>query len=290
MTDSPTQLLYAAAGAPPVPGAETTDSARCWLCGGALDGSGVPRRQAVKATFTDHDCARAPESGAFCAACAWIMAERNDALTARTSKDKPQRGRNYSHFVKAGAWYPLSKAQKGDMRTLLLEPPFPELAVIADSGQKHLVFKARANPPDAAAGWVQFEEQAIWVDPAQLAETLELIDALYVMFSKEEIGTGAYNHRRILDFGLERWHALETKVRPLRNRTFFHLALFLAQRSDDDGRATDDGRRPAGNPVARRADRIQEQISDDDLDTVRESGAQRGVHEQPGEVRQLPLL
>lgn len=290
MTDSPTQLLYAAAGAPPVPGAETTDSARCWLCGGALDGSGVPRRQAVKATFTDHDCARAPESGAFCAACAWIMAERNDALTARTSKDKPQRGRNYSHFVKAGAWYPLSKAQKGDMRTLLLEPPFLELAVIADSGQKHLVFKARANPPGAAAGWVQFEEQTLWIEPAQLAETLELVEALYVAFSKEEIATGAYNHRRVLDFGLEQWRALETEIRPLRKRALFNLALFLAQRSDDDRGTTDDGRRSAGDSVARRAGGLQEQVPDDDLDAVREPGAQRGVHEQPGEVRQLPLL
>lgn len=290
MTDSPTQLLYAAAGAPPVPDAEPSDAALCWLCGGALDGSGVPRRQAIKATFTDHDCARAPESDAFCAACVWIMAERNDALTARTGKDKPQRGRNYSHFVKAGVWYPLGKAQKDAMRALLLEPPFPELAVIADSGQKHLVFKARANPPDAAMGWVQFEEQVIWVDPAQLATTLELVEALYVIFSKTEIATGAYNHRRILDFGLERWRALEAEVRPLRNRALFNLALFLAQRSDDDRGTTDDGRRPTGNPVARRAGGLQEQVPDDDLDAARESSAQRSVHEQPGEVRQLPLL
>jgi hypothetical protein len=143
--------------------------------------------------------------------------------------------RNYSHFIVAGEWIPLSKAEKWRMRQILLGVPFPKLAVIAVSGQKHLVFRARWNDEDAAAGWVQFEEAPIFVEPKQLAAKLDVVDALYQVFTKSEIATGHYAMRSIQQFGIERFMRLEATASQWRGQPLFDLALFLAQRSDENG-------------------------------------------------------
>ena len=154
---SPTQMLYHVATGCEIPDAP----GRCWLCGGpAFDPT--PRSEWVRDTFMDHDRVAAPESDVICAACVWATSDHNVELQQLTGKDKPQRMRNYSHVVADGRWIPLTKGQKREMAELLLSPHgLPELAVISESGQKHLIFKARVNAPGQPAGWVLFEETAI---------------------------------------------------------------------------------------------------------------------------------
>ena len=143
---TPTQLLYHAAGE--VFQCERISAQRCWLCGAETE-RGVAVKDRIKKTFTDIGYAQNPDGEYICDACAWSMNERGVKLAALVGKSKPSRMRNFSHFVKGGVWRPCSKAAKSQMADLLTHEALPELAVIALSGQKHLVFKSRANPPGA---------------------------------------------------------------------------------------------------------------------------------------------
>jgi hypothetical protein len=198
--------------------------------------------------------------------------------------------RNYSHFVVDGKWTPLSKGNKERMQEILLSPPFPEMAAIADSGQKHIAFRAKRNPSGARCGWVQFEEDALFVDPDRLAIILESIERLYVSFSKAEIESGDYKQYRVLDFGIECWQDLESDIAHLRGSLIFSLALFLAQKKEEYERDTSTGSGLADDNLAGGSGRLQEQVSPDDMEAVRGSSPQRGVHEQSGKVCQLALL
>jgi hypothetical protein len=265
----------------------------CRFCG--ENNAGMAFADWVKPTFTDFDKLQAGE--VVCDVCLFYFEEASVELARRMGKEKPQKMRNYSHFIVGGKWIPLSKGNKIQMRELLLGELFPELAAIADSGQKHIVFRAARNPPGSRAGWVQFEETKLYLIPEELRVLLVPIEDLYAAFSKGEIETGDYAGWRILKFGLLRWQELEDQVRPMRGKPIFTLALFLAQSPErgprsDDGISGDQepGREIADSNLAGHTGGLQEPLPDDDMDTVRKPGAQRSVHEQPGEVHQPTLF
>jgi len=258
----------------------------CRFCG-IESSEAVSFDEWVKPTFTDHD--KLLDGDGVCPDCLFWFDERSEEMAARVGKDKPQRMRNYSHFVVSGEWTPLSKGDKERMQTLLLSSPFPELAAIAESGQKHIVFRARRNSPGATCGWIQFEEQSLFVQPQELRDLMELIEALYVHFSKGEIETGNYKPYRVMSFGVEQWQELEEQVKPLRGGLLFRVVLFLAQRRDD-GRIEGAGNGPAMDSLAGDTAGLQEPLSAQHLAAVRGPREKRGVHKQPGQVRQLSLF
>lgn len=271
-----TTILYQAAGF------ETCQAdSRCWLCGGpAFDP--IPRREFVKPTFTDHDKVACSDSDVVCAACVFCHDERSEGLASLIGKEKPQRMRNYSHFVVDGKWIPLSKADKARIADLLLNGK-PELAIIAVSGQKHLIF--RAQP-----GWWQIEEQAVQPFPDKLRSLLNTIEALYTVFSKSEIEAGSYAQYRVRKFGLTEWWALESQIKPGRGSLPFQLALFLAQKGDGDDTGTRTGGGITGDHLAGDPDGLQEPLSEEYLATIRGQHPVGGLHQQPGQIHQLALL
>jgi len=193
----------------------------CRVCG--ADGAGLPFDSWVRQTFTDWD--KLVPGSILCHACQFSFAEASELLARRVGKEKPQRMRNYSHFVVDGAWEPLSKGNKARMREILLAG-IPQVAVIAESGQKHIVF--RASP-----GVVQFEESRV-DDISMLAQILASVEELYNGgLSKGEIESGRYAGYRILRFGFERWQELDGYLSPLRQSRTFALAMFLAQKEEE---------------------------------------------------------
>ena len=221
-----TQMIYRAAGAPPMAG---DIAGTCRTCGSP--GQGLLLVAWVRDTFTDHD--KLTAGTIICHACQFCFADQNQALTARLGKDKHQRMRNYSHFVFRGEWIPLSKGDKLRMRTILLA--VPDVAVVATSGQKHIIF--RAQP-----GWWQIEEQSVRAFPAELARLLPLVEEIYgAGISKAEIESGRYQQRRLLDFGLARWREVESELKPLRGTVRLQLALFLAQKGYEGDTGRDSG-------------------------------------------------
>lgn len=250
----------------------------CRICG-KVD-KGLLFTEWVKLTFTDFD--KLQSGDIICHACQFCFDERSELLAQRVGKDKPQRMRNYSHFVVGGEWIPLSKANKAKMRELLLYKS--EVAIIATSGQKHIIF--RAQP-----GWWQIEEHSAQPFPEMLERLLHIVEALYTTFSKSEIQSGDYAQYRIMRFGLREWHALEAQIAPWRGSQQLELALFLAQRKEIEDDTTSQGSgRPARNHLEGNSTRLQEPLSDEHLATIRGPDTISGVHEQPRKVHQLTLL
>lgn len=234
----------------------------------------------VRDTFTDHD--KLQPGAIICHACQFAFAESSDELALLVGKDKPQRMRNYSHFVIGNKWLPLSKGNKMSMRNILTSGDW-QIAIVADSGQKHIIFRAIPHV-------IQFEEHQIrnWHD---LGVLLEPIETLYSAgFAKGEIEIGQYAHYRILQFGISQWMALENKIKSSRQSALFALALFLAQK----GGSTDGNARESGIlamvDMAGSTDFLQEPLPPHDLAAVREQCAGSGIHKQPGEIYQLPLF
>lgn len=209
---------------------------RCRLCGAA--GEGQPFAAWVRPTFLDHDKLYPGEI--ICSSCSFWFEERSAALQARLQRDKPQPMRAYSHFIKGGVWTPCSKAHKAQMRALLTEPPFPELAVIAVSGQKHLAFRARRNAPGQPSGWAQFEETAVWVLPDQLISLWQHMAPLYAVFSKAEIASGRYSRKRLALLGADVWSQHELPLARRRGSALFDMALFLLTHSESQDEMADD--------------------------------------------------
>jgi len=259
----------------------------CCVCG--ADGIGLPFRDWVRDTFTDWDKLQAGDI--ICQPCQFAFCETSELLAARVGKDKLQRMRNYSHFIINGEWVPLSKGNKARMRDILLDGGW-SVAVIAESGQKHIIF--RAMP-----GQVQFEEQRL-TSLHGLEPLLVDIEALYDGgFSKGEIESGRYAQHRILKFGYSEWAGLESRmVSHYRGSLLFRLAIFLAQRKGEsendtgtaDG-ATQEVCASTGSALARDSAGLQEPLSARDMAAI--PGGNRGGgtdHEQPECIRQLTLL
>jgi hypothetical protein len=261
-----TSIIYRAAGSPEIPGAITEGT--CRTCG--EPGIGLSWAKWVKPTFTDHDKICGGEI--VCAACLFCFDDQRTDLAERMGKDKHQKMRNYSHFVAGGEWLPLSKGDKARMRDLLLAGP--EVAVIAVSGQKHLAFRC-------LPGWWQIEDATVQPFARELTELLPVVEEIYnAGISKTEIETGRYIQRRILDCGVEWWAARERVIAPLRGSIQLQLALFLAQRKDDDEDGTPADSRPAAvADLEGNCRRLQDEVRKVDLEPVRRQPTQRSLYE-----------
>jgi hypothetical protein len=258
----------------------------CRFCG--EDKIGVLFDDWVRDTFTNIDMLCPGEI--VCNDCLFFFDQKSELLQEIMGKDKPQRMQSYSHFIVGGEWLPVSKSNKSTMRRLVTSVPFPELAAISDSGQKHIVFRATRNAPGADAGWVQFETERVWVVPSYLEDLLAVIEHLYAVFSKAEIETGRYSQNRIMQYGMNEWLMREVELRKHRGTILFGLAIFLAQRGqyDTDIEGTSGGIVVGG--MEGNTERIQEQIQTEYLGAIRESSEERGLYEQPGEVHQLTMF
>jgi hypothetical protein len=212
-------LIWDSAGTPQMDG---VISGACQACG--QYGIGLSSTKFIKDTFTDHD--KLHSGQIICHACQFCFADQNAVLTLMTYKEKTQRMRNYSHFVLDGKWFPLSKGDKGRMMELLNQRP--EAVVIADSGQKHILFRAKV-------GWWQIEEKSILPFPHELRMITDVIQPLYQSgISKAEIKSGRYSPNRISNFGLEAWVKAEGKILGWRGSIKLELSLFLLQKEEND--------------------------------------------------------
>lgn len=226
---NPTQLIYNAAGQPPVPGLAPL-TGNCYICGAALPGQGQPVKEAIKDTFNDRDKAKCPDGPGFCPACVFTFTEQ----MVINGKEN-QRFRNYSHLVAGDTgWEPRTKGEKAKIKDFLLTPHGGWwLACIAESGQKHLAFRCPVNFGFAPVFFVQFEERRLKVHRAALGECLRLAETMLGLgFSKAEIESGQYLSGKLSKVDLVEWQRLEDALTRWRGNGSFSLALFLAQKAE----------------------------------------------------------
>lgn len=202
---------------------------QCRTCGQSGEGEAFDKW--VRPTFTNYD--KLKQGDIICHNCLFWFNERSEQLAKIMGKDKPQVMRNYSHFIVAGQWTPLSKAHKRKMLELLSAPSaFPEMACIADSGQKHIAFQAKRNEAGQSEGWVQFEDNSFWVAPSKLKSLIDTIEEMKQGFSEGAIESAEYEGAFIIKFGFAKWQRLEEVIKQHRGTLLFKLALFLSQREE----------------------------------------------------------
>jgi len=182
------------------------------------ESTGTPFHKWVRDTFTDigslHPGTIISNEAMFC------FEEGSEYLQQKAGKDKPQRFRNYSHFVLNNEWHMKDKGQKSDMLTLLVSKP--EICVIAESGQRHLLFKHKP-------GTWQFEDQTIYPDVDFLMYLHSLVYSLCCTFSIDEVLSGQYSQHRIIKHGASLWREAESKLKQHRGTPMFSLSLFFAK-------------------------------------------------------------
>lgn len=188
------------------------------------EGEGLPFEKWVKDTFTDRHNLR--PGNIICNEAIFCFEEASTFLQKLTGKDKPQRFRNYSHFIVDSSWHVRDKGQKADMMGFMLSNP--EVCVIAESGQRHLVFKHKP-------GMWQFEDAFIQPDAQHFQFLHSRIHHLGSVFSVDEIASGTYQQHRIIKYGLPEWSATEQAIKPYRGSAMFDLAIFFAKIPDEYG-------------------------------------------------------
>jgi hypothetical protein len=228
---------------PPVPrrGERYGPDGQCWLCGGPTGGVGWHFADAIPPTYTNHTLAACPTSRTVCQPCAAMGSKDTWEAYGRAH---PEMGLKTGHAMSWRCYSQLFAAPhhhecptRARWREILLDPPAPPfLAVIAESGQKHLIFRASiAHSRDLFP--VQFEERLIWLDLDSFRPCLAAFEALYNLgFSKDSILAGQYHHGQMLKVGLATWRKAEELFAPWRRLPHLaQLAAFVAQRDPDFG-------------------------------------------------------
>jgi hypothetical protein len=236
-----THFAHRVLGAPAFPPPRGVGrDAECWLCGGPTWGVGWPRADALPETFTNHNRAACPSSATVCQPCVFFGHKASwEAYTAAHPEMGLKTGhamswRCYSHaFSGAGHECPT----RGRWRALLLDPPAaPFLFVVAESGQKHILFRARvAHDRDVFP--VQVEEDLVVVERERFAACLAALEALSALgFSKDSIVSGRYHAGQLLKVGLAAWRAAEDAFAPWRRTSpgLVRLAAFCGHKPELD--------------------------------------------------------
>lgn len=106
-----------------------------------------------------------------CRGCDWMLDEKRKI----DGKGKPQKTRNYSWLVESNCQTPFTKANKREISKVLLDPPSPPWAFsLAESGQKHLLFRTPVNIQSKPPFAVQLETETIVYSPSQLRDRMDL--------------------------------------------------------------------------------------------------------------------
>lgn len=189
---------------------------RCRITGS--DGIGLPFHKWVKDTFTDHGYLKPGDiisnEALFC------FDEGSAILQAKTSRDKPQRFRTYSHVVSKNQWHCFTKANKREIYQIITNEE-PEIVCLSESGQRHLLFKHKP-------GFWQLEDVHVMPNIPEFIQIHKVCtDLMRMGFSQTEITNGQYNQARLLKCDLSAWVILESEISVHRRTSFFDFVTFL---------------------------------------------------------------
>lgn len=221
-----TQLFSLAHGFPIPTGAE-----RCALCGAPCDGE-ILIDSILSDSFTDwHHVA----GDHLCPPC-------HMTLRAENREDQP---RLYSWVLTETKAHRYTKANLRELAMACLSPPLPSYAIIiATSGQKHLIFKARVTHDPSVVG-VDMEGERIEFTADALAARLELCGRIVAATGKPALSE--YSPIS-LAIGLENywcdWEQIFNQWEKVKDEPLSRLATFLTLKKEDSANAY-----PSDKPV-----------------------------------------
>jgi CRISPR type IV-associated protein Csf1 len=214
---------------------------QCFYCGAPCDES-YTVKEYVKPKFTNRDIVFRPGSSFVCGGCVESFNETTTITMPDGEVRDRQRVRGYSWVITSQYKQAYTKAHIKQLRELCLNPPEPPFAIIlADSGQKHLIFRSKINLSKHSF-FVMLEETQIIVEPDKLRERIELLEK-FIPFTgkpglKEEIKTTTLE--KIFDYyGESETISLLEKYNNVKEEQITNLALWLARNKEDSINARD---------------------------------------------------
>ena len=210
----PTELIYHAAGYPPVVTESVNDI--CAVCGREIS-EGVSIKKVVSNSFTDWNFLADMTASHVCAACAWCIKEPKMRRSQYIATE------NELIFFK-----------RDDIEKFLFEPPEPPFVFfVTASYKKHGSFRARVND-SRKLFYVQFEDRQILFSPNKYQELFELMKKMYLVFNKtQEIGKGDYIQKRVFEYGLKQWQRDEAILKQHRGSQVFELLLYALNKPEE---------------------------------------------------------
>jgi len=210
----------------------------CYYCGASCDDQ-YKTADYVKETFTNRDIVKYPQSQYVCIGCVKSLGNGEDEMPfidGTTKIRENARGmcpRMYSWILFPDHKLAGTKAHIKQWREILLNPPDPPFAIVlAESGQKQLIFRAPVAM-DKNSFSILLEDEAIEVIPEQLAERIEMCTPICAALGKPalegDISFLSYTryqeyHGEIESF--EKWLAI-------RSEPLSRLAAWLSKSKED---------------------------------------------------------
>lgn len=179
---------------------------------------GIDFNKWVKKTFTDW--AYLFEGTIISNEAAFCFCELSPIMQEKTSRDKPQSFRTYSHIItKKEEWICLTKADKKQIVGLLQNPPL--VVCLTDSGQKHIYFKHRE-------GFWQLDETHIIPDLRLFNEMHSfMMNCIRKGYNQNEIKKGDFKFSTIQSVGIENHIRIKEVLEKWRGLPMFDFAAWL---------------------------------------------------------------
>ena len=225
------QLLYKAANNPDIKNIVDCDYKCCMCANGIIQG--VPRKDAIKKTFTNLDLLKKPNAKFVCIPCAFAINEAcPPELMGRVDKDKPQKIRCYSHAVVNGLWKSFSKAQRVEMREIVCNPPSGTwFLCLSESGQKHLIFRTPVNNSQDNY-LLQFEEYPVLVTRKQVASDLGIADRVYSAQGLDKV-KGDIKESLFSPWSTDQFLEEYKYLKKYEHSPYLRMLIFLAEKKEN---------------------------------------------------------
>lgn len=197
-------------------------SGECVVCGSNFTG-GVLASRMFGTNYTDWSRHKNPEGQHVCRACAWSM-----MLNVATGRQMLSR---YSFVASTDG---LVLCNRIEMRDALVNPPVaPFVAVCAVSQKKHLLTKAPVSY-SRDRFQVMLEEEIVDITLTDFIKDVKTVEALRGLgCTKEEIESRNFRYERLKDWGMENMESVLDILMPMAKRRQFQVALFVAQKNED---------------------------------------------------------
>jgi len=170
-------------------GSKEIGNNHCYYCGALCDDKHLANDY-VKDTFTNRDIIKYPGSSFVCAGCVESMGRGSDEMKMidgtikKRENDRGMQPRMYSWIITENGKHAATKAHIKLLREIILNPPQPPFVILlADSGQKQLLFHAPVSMSQDIFP-VMLEEEIIMVVPTELHERINIANKLCAAIGK----------------------------------------------------------------------------------------------------------
>lgn len=183
-------------------------------------------------TFWDWDVIANPRGKFQCHGCS----EALDSKREMDGRDKLQRTWTYSWLITEQSATPWTKANIREMRETCLNPPSaPWALAIAESGQKHILFRTPVNCSDKPPFVVELELIRVMYQPAELGERIDLCNRISAACGKPSMGgpLELSHAMRLHEYHGDEGILLADTWQRISNEPITRLAAFLCLNSEE---------------------------------------------------------